>query len=70
MLSTILLFGGKPHIPLVASIVVASTIGMLKGFSWAEIEAGIIDSIASAMASILMLLVVGIIIGTWTLGPR
>ena len=68
MLSTILLFGGKPHIPLVASIVVASTIGMLKGFSWAEIEAGIIDSIASAMASILMLLVVGIIIGTWTLG--
>lgn len=68
MLSTILIFGGKPHIPLVASIVVASAVGMLKGFTWAEIEEGIIDSISSAMASILILLVVGIIIGTWTLG--
>lgn len=68
MLSTILLFNGKPHIPLVASIIVASAIGLWKGFSWTEIEAGIIDSISSAMASILMLLIVGIITGTWTLG--
>lgn len=68
MLSTILIFGGKPHIPLVASIIVASAVGLLKGYKWSDIEEGMIDSISSAMVSILMLLIVGIIVGTWTLG--
>ncbi|RDY24658.1 Na+/H+ antiporter NhaC [Romboutsia maritimum] len=57
------------HIPLVISGVFAGFIAIFKlGFTWKELEEGILETINTTMPSILILLVVGILIGTWILG--
>jgi len=50
------------------SAAVAALVGLRNGYSWSEIERGIVHSISLAMSAILILLVVGSVIGTWILG--
>jgi NhaC family Na+:H+ antiporter len=60
-------FEGTAHLPLIlASVVAAVTAGAL-GYGWKEIEAGIAEGIAVALRAILILMVVGMLIGTWIL---
>jgi NhaC family Na+:H+ antiporter len=60
-------FEGTAHLPLIlASVVAAVTAGAL-GHGWREIEAGIAEGIAVALRAILILMVVGMLIGTWIL---
>lgn len=54
-----------PHIPLVLAAAVASLVGLAIGFSWKDIETGIVDGISVGMRAILILCVIGIMIGTW-----
>lgn len=68
LLSTILIFGGGPHIPMLAATICASLIAVRKGFRWSDIEQGIFETIKMSMQSILILLIIGVIIGTWILG--
>lgn len=54
------------HIPLVLGGIFAATIAVVKlGFTWKELEEGIITSINTTMQAILILLIVGMLIGTW-----
>lgn len=54
------------HIPLILGGVFAGCISIFKlGFTWKELEEGILETINTTMQSILILLVVGILIGTW-----
>ena len=54
------------HIPLLLGGVFAGCISIFKlGFTWQELESGILETINTTMQSILILLVVGILIGTW-----
>ncbi len=62
------LFDGPPHIPLILGSIVAALIGLRLGHPWHEIEVGIVEGIAVALKAILILLVVGILIGTWIAG--
>lgn len=56
------------HIPLIASAIFAAFISMFKlGYSWKELEDGILYTIGTTMQSILILLIVGMLIGTWIL---
>jgi NhaC family Na+:H+ antiporter len=59
------LFGGPPHLPLVLASLVAAVAGMFLGHPWREIEDGIVRGIAIAVKAILILMVIGILIGTW-----
>jgi len=61
----VLIFHGSPHIPLIGGTVVAALVGMALGYSWGEIEKGIINGIVIALQAVLILMVVGILIGTW-----
>ncbi|GAB6085635.1 Na+/H+ antiporter NhaC [Alkaliphilus crotonatoxidans] len=64
----ILVFGADPHIPLIFATVVASIVAVfMLGYSWNELEEGIIDTIKMAMQAVLILMVIGSIIGTWIL---
>ena len=57
-----------PHIPLVLGAIVASLIGVFRlGFTWKELEEGILNTIKMAMQAILILMIVGTLIGTWIL---
>ncbi|WP_042273975.1 Na+/H+ antiporter NhaC [[Clostridium] dakarense] len=60
--------GADPHIPLILGAVVAATIGITRlGFTWKEMEEGVLDTIKMAMQAILILMIVGALIGTWIL---
>lgn len=57
------------HIPLIVGGIFTATIAVVRlGFTWKELEEGILSTINTTMQSILILLVVGMLIGTWILG--
>ncbi|WP_109830970.1 Na+/H+ antiporter NhaC [Reichenbachiella versicolor] len=56
---------GSNQIVLLVSAAVAVIIAMLRGFSWDEVQAGMLKSINSTMPSILILLMIGAISGSW-----
>ncbi len=57
------------HIPLIVGAVFTASIAVFKlGFTWKELEDGILSTINTTMQAILILLIVGMLIGTWILG--
>lgn len=58
---------GSNQIVLILSAAVASLVAIRIGYKWEEIQKGIVKSISSAMASILILLMIGALAGTWLL---
>lgn len=58
---------GSNQIVLILSAGVATVVAVSIGFKWDEIQKGIVKSIGSAMASILILLMIGSLAGTWLL---
>lgn len=56
-----------PHLPLIAGAAVAGLIGWRLGFTWKVMEEGMIGGIVVALTAIVILLLVGILIGTWIL---
>lgn len=59
--------GGSNQIVLILSAGVAALVAIRIGYNWEEIQKGIVKSISSAMASILILLMIGALAGTWML---
>ncbi|HYF82543.1 MAG TPA: Na+/H+ antiporter NhaC [Clostridia bacterium] len=60
---------GDVHIPLVLGALVAAIVAITRlGYTWGEVEEGIISSISGTMQAILILAIIGMIIGTWILG--
>jgi NhaC family Na+:H+ antiporter len=56
------------HIPLIAGAIVAAILAITRlGYTWEDIEKGILKSIDNSMQASLTFLTVGIIIGTWIL---
>ena len=50
---------------LVAAAFITGTLGLILHFKWKEMEEGIVNSIHKAMPAILIMLCVGILIGSW-----
>jgi NhaC family Na+:H+ antiporter len=69
LIVTMQFWGGDPHLPILFSAVVAAIVAVtMLGFTWKELEDGIVETIKMAMSAILILMVIGMIIGTWILG--
>ena len=58
---------GPNQVALILSTGIAAVVGCLNGYCWKELEIGISRGISVSMSSILILLVVGSVIGTWIL---
>jgi NhaC family Na+:H+ antiporter len=58
---------GSNQIVLILSAVVATIVAFRLGFRWETIQQGIVKSISSAMGSMLILLLIGSLSGTWLL---
>jgi len=58
---------GSNQIVLILSASVAAVVAMRLGFKWDHLLKGIVKSIGSAMSSILILLLIGSLAGTWLL---
>ncbi len=55
----------RPQVLLVAAAFLTGVLGFVLRFSWREMEQGIVNSIHKAMPAILIMLCVGILIGSW-----
>ncbi|AOY78223.1 Na+/H+ antiporter NhaC [Clostridium formicaceticum] len=65
---SIIKFEADPHIPLILAIIVAALVSVYQlGYTWNELEKGMIDSIKMGMQASLILMVIGALIGTWIL---
>ncbi|MDC0403660.1 Na+/H+ antiporter NhaC [Porticoccaceae bacterium] len=69
--TTVYLFGldafGPNLLALLLSAALAAAIGIKNGHSWLSIEEGMIETISLSMRSILILMMVGALIGSWML---
>jgi len=65
MLITIVVFEGGPHIPLALGTVIASLVAWKQGFSWQEIEDSIYKGIRLALPAVVIIILVGLAIGSW-----
>ena len=70
--SSVYLYGdgsssGPNQIALILAGGVAILVGLVNGYTWREMEQGIVNGISLAMGAILILMVVGSLIGTWIL---
>jgi len=64
----VVLFEGSPHIPLLLSAACASLVAIAIGHSWQDIEEGIVQGILVSLRACIILLVIGILVGTWIAG--
>lgn len=55
----------RPQVLLIAAAFITGCLGLFLRFKWQEMERGIVDSIHKAMPAILIMLCVGILIGSW-----
>jgi Na+:H+ antiporter, NhaC family len=55
----------RPQVLLVAAAFLTGCVGVLLKFRWEDMQKGIVESIAKAMPAILIMLTVGILIGSW-----
>jgi len=55
----------RPQVLLIAAASITGSMGFLLRFSWKEMEKGIVDGIHKAMPAILIMLCMGILIGSW-----
>ena len=55
----------KAQVLLVSAAFITGTLGLILGFKWKDMERGIVDSIHKAMPAILIMLSVGILVGSW-----
>ena len=55
----------RPQVLLVCAAFITGILGLYLRFQWKDMESGIVDSIHKAMPAILIMLCVGILIGSW-----
>lgn len=61
-------FEGTAHLPLLLAAGIAALVGVRLGHRWSAMEAGIVEGIAIGLKAVLILMVVGMLIGTWIAG--
>lgn len=64
---SLIVFKASPHIPIVAGAVIAGLIAIRLGYTWKELEDGMIKTITMAMQAIIILMIIGMLIGSWIL---
>ncbi|WP_299850893.1 Na+/H+ antiporter NhaC [uncultured Roseovarius sp.] len=65
---SIVIYGLDAHIPMLLGVVVASLVALRCGFTWTNIQNGMVRGITAAIPATIILIVVGILIGVWILG--
>ncbi|MDZ7316131.1 MAG: Na+/H+ antiporter NhaC [candidate division KSB1 bacterium] len=66
--AAVLKYHSAPHIPLIFGSLFASLSGLSLGYRWSEIEEGIVHAVAVALQPCLILMVIGVLIGSWIVG--
>ena len=54
-----------PQVLLIAAALITGILGLILGFKWEDMQKGIVDSIHKALPAMLIMICVGILIGSW-----
>lgn len=68
MMTTIMIFEGSPHIPLLIGAVTAGIVAWFNGYSWEALESYIYDGIKKVLPAVVILILVGLLISSWVAG--
>lgn len=63
----IFVFKGDAHIPLFLGIVITALFAKFRGYSWDFMEKAMTDTLATVIPVVFILLIIGMVIGTWIL---
>ena len=63
----IIFYDASPHIPLIIAATAAAITALCIGFKWEDLEKGFIDTIQMSMQAIIILMIIGVLIGSWIL---
>ena len=63
--TTIIVLEGSGHIPLILGAAIAGLVAWAHGYDWDDIKEGITNAINLALGAILILLTIGMLMGTW-----
>lgn len=63
----ILRYETDPHVAILLGVLVAAIVGLRAGFSYKEIETGMLGGITNSLQAIVILAIIGILIGVWIL---
>jgi NhaC family Na+:H+ antiporter len=63
----ILRYETDAQVPILLGVFVSAVVGLRAGFSWKEIETGMLNGITNSLQAIVILLIIGILIGVWIL---
>jgi NhaC family Na+:H+ antiporter len=55
------------QVPILLGVLIAAVVGLRAGFSWKEIETGMLNGITNSLQAIVILLIIGVLIGVWIL---
>lgn len=67
MLVGVAVYDSAPHIPMLLGSVLAGASALLSGYRWEEIEKGMVKGISNSLSSLIILLLIGLLTGTWIL---
>lgn len=62
---TVVWLGQDPHIPLIFGTVSAAAVAMMHGYKWRDIEQMMFKGIRLALPAVVIIMLVGLIIGSW-----
>ncbi|MGD9249160.1 MAG: Na+/H+ antiporter NhaC [Desulfobacteraceae bacterium] len=63
----IVVYEADAHVPILLGVLVAALVGLRAGYTWKEVETGMLDGISNSLQAIVILCIIGILIGVWIL---
>jgi NhaC family Na+:H+ antiporter len=63
----ILRYETDPHVAILLGVIVAAVVGLRAGFTYKEIETGMLSGITNSLQAIVIIAIIGILIGVWIL---
>lgn len=67
-LLSVIKWKGGMNIPIISGIITTGLIGIYLGFSWDELQQGLIKGVSRALTPLFIIMIIGIIIGAWIQG--
>lgn len=64
-LLSVIKWKGGMNIPILSGIITAGIIGIWLGFTWDELQQGLIKGVSRALPPLFIIIIIGIIIGSW-----
>jgi NhaC family Na+:H+ antiporter len=67
-LFSVIKWKGGMNVPIITGVITAGLIGIWMGFSWDELQQGLVKGVSRALPPLFIIMIIGMIIGSWIQG--